>query len=286
MNSWAAHGSFKRLLTLRRVGRLVCSGMEKLEIEDVSSENIDDLINLCIPTERSSNPQFIEGTKAKKKWATETLEQCGSIAKIAYLGSKPVGMIQYRPNLEEKVVEISCIFVPEKAYLRKGIGRSLFQAMVEDIKKPQPSFNNESPNALVTRAFEVPERYSQREFYLRMGFRKVSEDDPFLLYYPLKEGYVYRPKKKEYIPHEDDKGKALIFYDPSCPWEINFAYAAERLIREVAPDIPIRKINKFEEPEEVKKRGQVPFCAVNGKAIQTFFMDKENFQKEIKQALS
>ena len=44
-------------------------------------------------------------------------------------------------------------------------------------------------------------------------------------------------------------------------------------------------VNKFEEIEEVKKRGQVPSCAVNGKPIETFFMDKENFQKEVKRAL-
>jgi hypothetical protein len=45
-------------------------------------------------------------------------------------------------------------------------------------------------------------------------------------------------------------------------------------------------INKFEEPEEVDKRGgQVPACAVNGKPIATFFMDKEKFQKEVRAAL-
>lgn len=265
---------------------MVCLRMERLDIRDASSENIDHLIGLCIPVERRSEPQFIEATNAKRKWAVETLKQRGSMAKLAYLNSKPVGLIQYRLNPEEKVVEIDCIVVPEKVNLRKGIGKSLFKAMMEDVNRPQPLFKSEAPNALVTRAFGVPGRYPQHEFYLRMGFRRVREDDPFLLYYPLKKGYVYQPKEKEYIPHKDDKGRALIFCDPSCPFSIDFAYAAERLIREVALDVPITRINMFEEPEEVKKRGQVPFCAVNGKVIQTFFMDKENFQKEVKQALS
>jgi N-acetylglutamate synthase-like GNAT family acetyltransferase len=260
--------------------------MEKLEIKDVSQKNVDDLINLCIPAERSSDPQFIEGANAKRKWAAETLKSCGNIAKLAYLNSKPVGLIQYRLDSEEKVVEINCIFVPDKTNLRKGIGKSLLKAMMKDIVKPQPLFNDEIPNAVVTRAFEVPERYPQHEFYRRMGFIRVKADDPFLLYYSLKEGYVYQPKEKEYIPQKDDEEKALIFYDPSCPWETKFAYATERSIREVTPDIPIRRINKFEEPEEVKRRGQVPFCVVNGKAIQTFFMNKENFQKEVRNALN
>jgi N-acetylglutamate synthase-like GNAT family acetyltransferase len=262
------------------------SEMEKLEIRDVSSENIDHLISLCIPTERGSEAQFIEAAHEKRRWAAETLKQCGSIAKLAYLKSKPVGLIQYRLNSEEKVVEIDCVFVPEKDNLKKGIGKTLFKAMMEDVKRPQSLFKNEAPNALVTRAFGVPGRYPQHEFYLRMGFRRVKEDDPFLLYYPLKKGYVYQPKEKKYVPQKEDKGKALIFCDPSCPFGINFAYAAERLIREAAPSIPIRRINKFEEPEEVTKRGQVPFCVVNGKPIKTFFMDKENFQKEVKHALS
>jgi len=44
-------------------------------------------------------------------------------------------------------------------------------------------------------------------------------------------------------------------------------------------------INMFEEAEEVEKRGQVPYCAVNGKPIMAFFMDKENFQREVREAL-
>jgi hypothetical protein len=157
---------------------------------------------------------------------------------------------------------------------------------MKDVKRPQTAFKNEVPKALVTRAFEVPGRYPQHQFYQRMGFRRAKEDDPLLLYYPLKKGYVYQPKGEEYIPQKDDKRKALIFHDPSCPFGINFANAMERLIREVTPDIPIRKINEFEESEEVRKRGKVPACAVNAKAIQTFFMDKENFQEEVKHALS
>ncbi|MEM0053515.1 MAG: hypothetical protein QXL89_04960 [Nitrososphaeria archaeon] len=57
------------------------------------------------------------------------------------------------------------------------------------------------------------------------------------------------------------------------------------MILEVAPNIPIRLINIFEQPEEVKKRGKVQNCVVNGRAILTFFMDKENFKKEVNEAL-
>jgi N-acetylglutamate synthase-like GNAT family acetyltransferase len=259
--------------------------MVRLDVKDVTSENIDDLINLCIPSERKSDSSFVEGAKLKRKWAVKALKMYGCVAKVAYLGSKPVGLIQYQLVPEDGVVEVSCVFVPERENLRRGVGKALFEAILEEVRKPQPLLRGEVPDALVTWAFQVPERYPQNEFFQRMGFKKVEGDDPFLLYYPLKEGYVYEPREKKYVPQKEDRGKALVFYDPSCPFSMYFAEAIKKSIGEVAPEIPVRMINRFEEVEEVKRRGKVPACAVNGKAIQTFFMDKENFQKEVKEAL-
>ncbi len=255
-----------------------------VEIKDTNLGNIDDLVNLCIPNEKRSDPLFAEGMRAKKRWATHALKKQGSIAKLAYLDSRPVGLIQYQLNPEERLVEIHCIFVPEEENLRRGIGRSLLQALIEEMKEPKPQFNNTRPVALVARAFQVPGRYPQHKFYQRMGFKRMKEDDPLLLYYPLQEGYVHHPKEKEFIPQEEDEGKALIFYPPSCPFCIYFSEKIKESINEVNPGIPIRMINKFEAPEEVEKRGQVPSLAVNRKQIKAFFMDKENFQKEVRQA--
>ena len=258
---------------------------EKLTIRDVSLENVNHLIDLCISPDKKDDLLFIKGVNVKKKWATKAIKRYGRMAKLAYLDSKPVGLIQYQLVPEERLIEIACIFVPEKENLRKGIGESLLKALMEEMKKPQPALNNDVPLAFVTWAFQVPGRYSQHEFYQKMGFKKVKEDDPFLLYYPIKKGYVYHPKKRKFIPQKEDRGKALIFYDPSCPFSIYFSEKIKESVREVALDIPIRMVNKFEDLEEVKKRGQVPTCAVNGKPIETFFMDKENFQKEVKRAI-
>ena len=221
----------------------------------------------------------------KKKWATKAIKKYGGIAKLAYLDLKPVGLIQYQPIPEERLIEIACIFVPEKENFRKGIGESLLRALMEEMEKPQPAFSNDVPLAFVTWAFQVPGRYPQHEFYQKMGFKRVKEDDPFLLYYPIKKGYVYHPKEEKFIPQKEDRGKAIIFYDPSCPFSIYFSEKIKESVREVAPDIPVRMINRFEELEEAKKRGKVPACAVNGKPIEAFFADKENFQKEVKMAL-
>ncbi|RLE64886.1 MAG: hypothetical protein DRJ38_04660 [Thermoprotei archaeon] len=256
-----------------------------LEIKNVTSENVDDLINLCIPPGMEDNPLFIKGAEMKKKWALHNIEKYRCIAKLAYVGSKPAGLIQYVSIPEEKVVEITCIFVPEEKNLRKGIGRALFKALLEDMRKPKPFFDNDAPSAFITWAFQVPRRYPQHEFFRKMGFKRVEKDNPFFLYYPLKPGYVYRPKEEKFISLEEDEGKALIFMDYSCPFSVYFMEKIKELIREVAPDIPIRVINMLEEPEEVKKRGKVTFCVVNKKPIKTFFGNKKAFQNEVKEAL-
>ncbi len=119
-----------------------------------------------------------------------------------------------------------------------------------------------------------------------MRFKTVEEDDNFLLYYPLKEGYVYVPREEKPVPQEEDKGKVLIFCDPSCPWSIYFLGKIKESTEEAAPDVPIRIIDVFWEQNEVERRGKTPTCAFNGIPIRSFFMDKENFQREVKQAIN
>lgn len=229
--------------------------MEFYGIKEVELEEVDSLIYLCIPQERRNFPSFIEGVKAKRNWAKKCFEMFGGIAKMAYLNGSPVGLIQYQPKPEERILEITCIFIPDKQNHQRGIGKALLNALIKDMEKPKQYFNNMPPLALVTWAFGVPGYFPQNIFYLKMGFKKVGERDPFLLYYPLKEGYVYHPKSENFTPQPEDKGKAVIFYDPSCPFCIYFAEQIKASISEVAPSLTVRMINMFEEREEVEKRG-------------------------------
>ncbi len=60
-----------------------------------------------------------------------------------------------------------------------------------------------------------------------------------------------------------------------------------RIIKDVAPNLPIEIINTFEKPEEPEKRHSEPFtCIVNMKQIETFVTDEEAFRKEVKEACS
>jgi len=94
------------------------------KIKDVEPEDVESLIYLCVPPERKNDKLFIDGINMKKVWASKSLEKFGSIAKLAYVNSEPVGLIQYQPKPEEKLIEITCIFVPNMQYHRKGIGKA------------------------------------------------------------------------------------------------------------------------------------------------------------------
>jgi predicted GNAT family acetyltransferase len=258
----------------------------KIKIVDVCRETADDLIRLCVPAENTGTHSFIEGMKVKKRWINQVLEEFGCVAKLAYDGTEPVGMIQYYPNPEERIINITCIFVPQTKNLKKGVGSRLTRSLIDDMSLPKPYFEDAKPYAVITRAFDIPNRYAQTKFYQKMGFKKAIGTDLFLLYFPLEKGYIYRPKKKTYIPQDEDRGKALLFIDPSCPFCISFSERIKDLIREVDFDIPILVFNKYEYKEEVKRRGNVSECIVNRHPIQSFFMDTENFQSEVREALA
>ena len=259
-------------------------GLE-LYIVDVDEENLDDFINICIPEGFRDDERFIRGYKEKVVWCKAMFNLFGSIGKLAYVGGGAVGMIQYIPIPHEKLYKITCIFVHDERYLRRGIGRRLLEEVILEARKPRSYFGGDSADALVTRAFEVEGFYSQLEFFRRMGFKNVDPSDPYLLYYPLKEGYILRREVMEYTPLEEDCGEALIFTSPSCPFSIYFSERIRELIGEVSRDYPVRVINEFREPLEVKRRGVVPFCIVNGHPIKTFFTNRERFKREVREAM-
>ena len=203
-----------------------------------------------------------------------------------------MGMIQYKPIPEERTVHIDCVYVPLDECLRKGIATQLLSSLMEDVKKPISWFGSKRPLALVTKTFpgETLPHYAAREFFARKGFKQIGED-PDYLYYPLQTGFVYRPVEKEqvkYIPQDEDKGKVLIVCGPNwCSFTYPyFLKRMEKYIREMAPEVSIRWMDSSEESEELRKRKiDVGDCIVNARLIHPFFLDKESFQKEVKDLL-
>lgn len=266
--------------------------MDRIDIRDVTGENVGDLCRVCVPSHRWDAPDFVAGMEEKKNWSLEMLTKWGSFARLAYGDGAPVGMIQYRPVPDERVIAIDCIYVPPGRWLRRGVANLLFANLIEDVNKPMAWFDNRSPLALVVNTFEGGghDQYTAREFFTGKGFKKIGEDPDYLCC-PLQAGFVYRPPDKKdtgYIPRDEDKGKVLIIRGPNgCPFTYPFfSRRMERYIREIAPEVPIQWIDSSEEPGELARRNvRVGDCIVNARRVRSFVLDKESFQREVRELL-
>ena len=89
-------------------------------IRDINEKTITEFVLLCIPERSRTLPEFIEGQKLKEEWARETLKRYGFIAKGAFYKEKLIGFIQFTPNIDDDVLDINCIFVPDKNWQQKG----------------------------------------------------------------------------------------------------------------------------------------------------------------------
>jgi hypothetical protein len=264
--------------------------VDEIRIVNVGEGHIEDLCRLCVPPEKRDEPEFVRGMEEKGKWAVKMLHKWGSFAKLAYRGSAPVGLIQYGPIPQERVVSIFCIYVPDREHWRLNAASKLLASSIKELEKPKDWFGGRPALALVTRTFsgEKPDQYSARSFFLRKGFQQVG-DDSDLLEFPLIEDSTYQAVTEEevnYIPQEEDKGMVVIIHGPTfCPYSYVFLKRAERLITEVAPRAQIRWIDSSVEPEETEKRGLDEGCVINAKHIKAFVFQEEDFKAEVSQAL-
>jgi len=264
--------------------------MEEISVREVTRGNVDDLCRICVPPEKRTDPIFMTGMELKRVWALGMLEKWGRMCQVGVSGGRPGGgdPVLLRPRAGDR---------PHPLYLRPRGGEleegHRDTALIEPDRRrvgTQGSVRGEPPEALVTKMFpgEKPGQYPARLFFRRKGFRQVG-DDPDLLYYPLRSGFVYRPRQERgssYVPQEEDRGKTVFIYGPSpCPYAYVFLKRAERIVREMAPWIPIRWIDATAEPEEVEKRGGIRGCIVNAVPIKAFVLNEGAFKEEVMRAL-
>jgi len=96
----------------------------------------------------------------------------------------------------------------------------------------------------------------------------------------------YTPRKTPtYEPLPEDRGTALVFYDPVCEWSIGSATRITGLLKEIDPKLPVTAINSWENPHESRRRaGQT--LIVNATPVTSSWRDTEAFTAEVKQALN
>lgn len=140
----------------------------------------------CVEPSREDREKML----AKKiNWLRSVRNMFGDCGKLVYVDGKPVGYAQYAPPKKLPLsaeypagppsgdaVLISCLFIAEKEYRRRGLGKQLLQSIIEDLRK---------------RGVKAVETFARRnnpnnpsgpmEFYLKNGFRVLRDDPGFPL---------------------------------------------------------------------------------------------------------
>lgn len=151
-------------------------------IKDLSEKNLDDH-----PCFRFGNK---ETTTMTKEWLKRVYHKFGPCVKAAYVSDKPVAMVQYapvdilphvdKPDAHDTIV-IHCIYIADKRYKGKGIGRKLMESLISDLKKTHPYLSGGRFRKVVAVAGKNrPGPAAPVEFFLRMGFtasKEISQED-------------------------------------------------------------------------------------------------------------
>lgn len=261
----------------------------QIKIEDIDENILEDLECLCIPEEKLDDPFFVEGNFLWKKWVIKNMSKFGSIGKVAYLDSEKVGMIQYIPKPEQRVVEIKCTFV-KKDKRGLGIRNSLLKETMKEFERPKRYFEHQTAKALVTLPYPSPKPIENADFYKANGFKKLSEDHKHLLYYPLTDEFTesdFLTEESTNLPiYELDKNKALILCNSHCPYCVEEMMEAFKQLRKLDTNMPIKLVVSFEEPKEFTRVFSMPLCVViNGESIGFSLMENEDFLKRMREAL-
>lgn len=132
-----------------------------MRFEISQKNNVDDALIVCTPEKMMPNPFYRQGLTVRKEWLLNLLCIVGSCCKIAYVNGKPVGMIQFSPlhhipyltTQRRYALYIYCIFV-KREFRNQGIGSKLLEALINEMRKPNPLFENKLCKVFVTNARE------------------------------------------------------------------------------------------------------------------------------------
>jgi GNAT superfamily N-acetyltransferase len=161
----------------------------KVEIRDVNCENLDDfVVRACSPRLDDSNhaQTLKEGGLKKKEWAKKALQTFGCSAKIAYLRDKAVGFIEFYPmstfpllpKRDKRTMLITCILVHDRTLQKMGIGSTLVQALIEDLKhRPLPIFDGQKAEEIAIGSWGCHAGFPEsrprfRNFFFKNGFKE------------------------------------------------------------------------------------------------------------------
>jgi len=223
-----------------------------LRVEDVGEANVDDVFRVC-SHHRLDDPVQRRGMRLKRRWLLEMLSEHGPMTKIAYLDDRPVAQMLFYPeeavpfiaDPRRDVVDIHCVYNPFPEARRRGAGSMLMRSLVEDGKRGIGCLGGRPCRFFVARPFNAGEGVSLSDFYEANGF-KGSSDEMF-----LEISSTYQPRKKvEYRSLPEDRGMAIVFYNPLCEYSYPLATRVKEFLGEVDPDLRVVLVDEWRHPSD------------------------------------
>ena len=160
----------------------------RIEIKDVTEQNIDDLVRLCAPRlEDEQHAQTLkEGGLRKREWIEKALKRFGACAILALAEGKPVGFVEFYPmsafpllpERNKRTIMITCVLVPDKTLQGTGIGSRLLRALIDELRQtPMLNFGGRKAEEIVIGSWGChvgfPESLPRfRNFFIKNGFKE------------------------------------------------------------------------------------------------------------------
>jgi GNAT superfamily N-acetyltransferase len=260
--------------------------LSQVRVEDLDEENIDDVFRVCSHN-RLDDPLQQRGIEFKRRWLLEMLAEHGPCTKIAYLGDKPVAQILFYPeeaapfiqNLRRGVVVLHCAYNPFPEARGKGVGTALLRSLVDDCGRGLTCLGGVACRFIAAKPFNTGEGMPLNRFYAANGFEQ-AEREMF-----LEVSAPYQPREiSEYRPLGEDRGRAVMLYNPICEWSYQLAVRVGEFLKEIDAGLPVELIDEWRNPEESIKRGN-QWLVVNAKPVRSPWTQREALRHEVEQAL-
>jgi GNAT superfamily N-acetyltransferase len=252
---------------------------------------VDDLLLVC-SKDRLQDPVHREGMAIKRAWLEEMRARTRCCARVAYRGDMPVAQILFYPEAADPtrpgragVLFVRCVWNSCPATRRLGIGRRLVESVLADAREGKLTAG--TCDAVVTNAFDTGDGLSLEPFFERLGFVRSPEAACEPWETPMMLVLARKPPPSApapYQPLDEDRGRAVVFFDPSCQWSYAFAVKTRDVLGDLAPALPVDVLDRWKAADAFLARRR-HWLIVNGKPILSLPMHGDRFADEIRSAL-
>lgn len=257
-----------------------------LTVRDINESSIEDAFRVCSFDKLTDSLQK-KGIELRRRWIGRMLKEIGPCVKVAYLDDRPVAHLMFYPEPavpfiaqpRKGAVLLRCVYNPFPEARGIGAARALIGSLIEDCRGGAPFLRGEICSFIAADAFNTGEGVPMEKLYEGSGFSRRGDE----MVLEVSGGYV-EPKKNEYHALEEDRGRGIIFYNPTCEYSYPSATRVRSFLRSREPSLEVDLIDQWEQPVESLRRAN-RWLIVNARAIRSTWFERDSLTREVDDAL-